>query len=171
MTTDDEADPEQMARTVVLRRLSSAPRTRKDLAEDLGRRGIPSDVIDRVLDRFTEVGLIDDAEYARLWVSSRHHSRGTARQSLRHELRAKGITDDDALEALEAIDDDRERARGLALVRSKLPSTSRLEPAARARRLVSMLMRRGYRQAEAVSIVKEAVAELDETLSGADESL
>ncbi|MDQ5974037.1 MAG: regulatory protein [Actinomycetota bacterium] len=171
MTTDDEADPEQMARTVVLRRLSSAPRTRKDLAEDLGRRGIPSDVIDRVLDRFTEVGLIDDAEYARLWVSSRHRSRGTARQSLRHELRAKGITDDDALEALEAIDDDLERARGLALVRSKLPSTSRLEPAARARRLVSMLMRRGYRQAEAVSIVKEAVAELDETLSGADESL
>lgn len=171
MTTDDEADPEQMARTVVLRRLSSAPRTRKDLAEDLGRRGIPSDVIDRVLDRFTEVGLIDDAEYARLWVSSRHRSRGTARQSLRHELRAKGITDDDALEALEAIDDDLERARGLALVRSKRPSTSRLEPAARARRLVSMLMRRGYRQAEAVSIVKEAVAELDETLSGADESL
>jgi regulatory protein len=171
VTTDDEADPEQMARTVVLRRLSSAPRTRKDLAEDLGRRGIPSDVIDRVLDRFTEVGLIDDAEYARLWVSSRHRSRGTARQSLRHELRAKGITDDDALEALEAIDDDLERARGLALVRSKLPSTSRLEPAARARRLVSMLMRRGYRQAEAVSIVKEAVAELDETLSGADESL
>jgi len=171
VTTDDEADPEQVARTVVLRRLSSAPRTRKDLAEDLGRRGIPSDVIDRVLDRFTEVGLIDDAEYARLWVSSRHRSRGTARQSLRHELRAKGITDDDALEALEAIDDDRERARGLALVRSKLPSTSRLEPAARARRLVSMLMRRGYRQAEAVSIVKEAVAELDETLSGADESL
>jgi len=171
VTTDDEADPEQMARTVVLRRLSSAPRTRKDLAEDLGRRGIPSDVIDRVLDRFTEVGLIDDAEYARLWVSSRHRSRGTARQSLRHELRAKGITDDDALEALEAIDDDREPGRGLALVRSKLPSTSRLEPAARARRLVSMLMRRGYRQAEAVSIVKEAVAELDETLSGADESL
>jgi regulatory protein len=171
VTPDDEADPEQVARTVVLRRLSSAPRTRKDLAEDLGRRGIPSDVIDRVLDRFTEVGLIDDAEYARLWVSSRHRSRGTARQSLRHELRAKGITDDDALEALEAIDDDLERARGLALVRSKLPSTSRLEPAARARRLVSMLMRRGYRQAEAVSIVKEAVAELDETLSGADESL
>ena len=171
MTPDDEADPEQVARTVVLRRLSSAPRTRKDLAEDLGRRGIPSDVIDRVLDRFTEVGLIDDAEYARLWVSSRHRSRGTARQSLRHELRAKGITDDDALEALEAIDDDLERARGLALVRSKLPSTSRLEPAARARRAVSMLMRRGYRQAGAVSIVKEAVAEPDETLSGADESL
>jgi regulatory protein len=171
VTTDDEADPEQVARTVVLRRLSAAPRTRKDLAEDLGRRGIPSEVIDRVLDRFTEVGLIDDAEYARLWVSSRHRSRGTARQSLRHELRAKGITDDDALEALEAIDDDLERARGLALVRSKLPSTSRLEPAARARRLVSMLMRRGYRQAEAVSIVKEAVADLDETLSGADESL
>lgn len=164
-----ETHPEESARATVLRRLSSAPRTRKDLAADLARRGIPDEVVERVLDRFTEVGLIDDAEYARLWVSSRHRSKGTTRQSLRYELRAKGIGEEDALEALDTIDDDAERTRGMALVRAKMSSTSRLDPQARARRLVTLLLRRGYRQAAAVSIVKEVVAELEDTLSDVDE--
>ena len=154
-----QQDPEGSARATVLRRLSSAPRTRKDLADDLARRGIPDDVAERVLDRFTEVGLIDDAQYARLWVSSRHRSKGTTRQSLKYELRAKGIGDDDATEALESIDDDAERARGLALVRSKMLSTSRLEPRVRARRLVTLLVRRGYRHADAESIYREAITD------------
>lgn len=166
-----EANPEESARATVLRRLASAPRTRKDLGDDLSRRGIPEDVIERVLDRFTEVGLIDDAEYARLWVASRHRSKGTARSSLKHELRAKGITDDDAVEALGDIDDEAERARGVVLVRSKMSSTSRLEPTARVRRLVTLLLRRGYRHGEAASIVAEVLGadavEVD-TLAGID---
>lgn len=161
---DPIEDPETVARAVVLRRLSAAPRTRKELAADLAKREIPDEVAQRVLDRFTEVGLIDDAEYARLWVSTRHRSKGTARNSLKYELRAKGITEDVAFEALGLIDDDAERARGLALVRAKLRSTHRLEPPARARRLVTVLLRRGYRQSEAVSIVREAVADLDDEL-------
>jgi len=134
-----QENPEESARATVLRRLASAPRTRKDL------------------DRFTEVGLIDDAEYARLWVASRHRSKGTARSSLKYELRAKGITDQDAFDALDEIDDDTERARGIALVRSKMSSTSRLEPTARMRRLITLLVRRGYRHGEAASIVAEAL--------------
>jgi len=168
---DPDADPTETAREIVLRRLAASPRTRKDLAEDLGRRGIDEDVIDRVLNRFTEVGLIDDADYARLWVTSRHRSKGTTRASLRHELRAKGIPDEVGAEALASIDDDAERERGVALVRSKLPSTARLEPAARARRLVTLLLRRGYRHGEAASIVAEVLGaeavEVD-TLAGAD---
>ena len=159
-------DPEQLARAVVLRRLSAAPRTRKELADDLGRRGVPEDVIGAVLDRFTEVGLIDDAEYARLWVGSRHRSRGTARASLRHELRAKGIDDDEAAEALDTIDDETERERGAELVRSKLSATSRLEPQARVRRLMSLLIRRGYRSSTALSIVKEVIAHDDWSSAG-----
>ena len=166
-----EENPEESARATVLRRLASAPRTRKDLADDLSRRGVPDEVIERVLDRFTEVGLIDDAEYARLWVGSRHRSKGTTRSSLKYELRAKGITDQDAFDALDEIDDDTERARGVALVRSKMSSTAHLEPTARVRRLVTLLLRRGYRHGEAASIVAEVLGaeavEVD-TLSGID---
>jgi len=168
---DPDTDPTDAAREIVLRRLSSAPRTRKDLSDDLNRRGIAEDVIESVLDRFTEVGLIDDAEYARLWVGSRHRSKGTTRSSLKYELRSKGITDQDAFDALDEIDDDTERARGLALVRSKLGSTARLEPTARIRRLVNLLLRRGYRHGEAASIVAEvlgAEAVEADTLAGID---
>ena len=154
-----DADPEQVARTVVLRRLSAAPRTRAELAGDLARRGIPDDVIDRVLTRFAEVGLIDDAEYARLWVSSRHRSKGTARGSLRRELRQKGIEDHDAAEALSGIDDEAELERARALVRNKARSMTRLEPAVRSRRLFSMLCRRGYPSSVAAGVVRDALAQ------------
>ena len=156
----DDADPEQVARTILLRRLSAAPRTRSELRGDLLRRGIPEEAADRVLDRFTEVGLIDDTAYAQLWVDSRQRTRGSARGVLRQELRSKGVSDDDAAVALEGIDEDAERARAVQLVQVKVRSMHRLEPDARARRLVSMLMRRGYRRGTALSVVTEVLGEL-----------
>ena len=157
---EEDADPEQVARTILLRRLSAAPRTRSELRTDLLRRGVPEDVADRVLDRFTEVGLIDDSAYAQLWVDSRQRTRGSARGVLRQELRSKGVSEDDAAVALEGIDDDAERARAVQLVQVKMRSMQRLEPKVRARRLVSMLMRRGYRQGTALSVVTEVLGEL-----------
>lgn len=156
----DDADPEQVARTILLRRLSAAPRTRSELRSDLLRRGLDEDVADRVLDRFTEVGLIDDSAFAQSWVDSRQRTRGSARGILRQELRSKGISDDDAALALEGIDEDAERARAAQLVQVKVRSMSRLEPEVRDRRLVSMLMRRGYRQGTALSVVTEVLGEL-----------
>lgn len=158
----DDADPEQVARTILLRRLSAAPRTRSELRTDLLRRGLAEDVADRVLDRFTEVGLIDDTAYAQLWVDSRQRTRGSARGVLRQELRAKGVSDDDAALALDGINEDAERSRAVALVQVKVRSMARLEPDVRKRRLVSMLMRRGYRQGTAVSVVTEVLGELRE---------
>ncbi len=155
-----EADPEQVARTVLLRRLTAAPRTRRDLRDDLLRRNIPEDVADRVLDRFTEVGLIDDAAYARMWVESRQRSRGSAGPRLRQELRAKGVPDDEVTAALETIDPEAERARAKQLVTAKLRSMTRVEPAVRARRLAAMLCRRGYSSQVAYSVVREVVADL-----------
>jgi regulatory protein len=156
----DDADPEQVVRTILLRRLSAAPRTRSELRSDLLRRGVAEDVADRVLDRFAEVGLIDDAAYAQLWVDSRQRTRGSARGVLRQELRAKGVSDDDAAVALEGIDDDAERSRAVQLVQVRLRSMQRLEPEVRVRRLVSMLMRRGYRRGTALSVVTEVLGEL-----------
>jgi regulatory protein len=158
-----EADPEQVARTVLLRRLTAAPRTRHDLREDLLRRNIPVEVADRVLDRFVEVGLVDDASYARMWVESRQRSRGTARPVLRQELRAKGVPAEHIDEVLEGVDPAQERARAAELVRRRLPSTARLDPVARMRRLSGMLVRRGYASSVAFSVVREVLeTEADE---------
>ena len=84
-------DPESVARGICLRALTGAPKTRKQLADLLAKRDVPEDAAEAVLDRFTEVGLIDDAAFARAWVSSRQAGRGLARRALSAELRAKGV--------------------------------------------------------------------------------
>ena len=101
------------------------------------------------------MGLVDDALFARLWVDSRHRSKGLARTALRQELRRKGVSDDDAREAFEGLDPDEEVATARSLVRRKLASTKGLAPEARLRRLAGMLARKGYGAALAYRVVKE----------------
>lgn len=157
-----EADPESVARAIVLRRLELAPRTRHELAVTLRERGVPQEVADAVLDRFVEVGLIDDAEFARSWVESRHRSRGAARPVLRQELRRKGVADALIDEALGQLTAEGESERARALVHRKLPSLSRYDDATKARRLSSMLMRRGYSGGTAATVVREAIGEFSD---------
>src|SRR6202045_3914428 len=93
-------DPEAQARQICLRLLTIAPRTRAQLAQALHRRGVPAEAAETVLSRFADVGLIDDAAFARAWVESRHHSRGLARRALTAELRQRGIPDGEVRSAV-----------------------------------------------------------------------
>lgn len=151
-----EADPATAARTIVLRRLNAAPRTRKDLHDDLLGRGIPPEVADAVLDRFVEIGLIDDADYAELFVASRRRSRGTAKPVLRQELRRKGVPDAQIADALESITDEQEFERAVQLVHAKLPALARYDDQTRQRRLFGLLQRRGYQAGVAAAAIRAA---------------
>ena len=159
-----QADPEGVARTIVLDSLTGQARTRKELADKLAKREVPDEVATELLDRFTEVGLIDDSAYARQWVESRHRSRGLAPRALAQELRRKGVGDEEAKEALEQIDEDDQRAAARALVDRKLRSMSGLEPQVATRRLAGMLARKGYAAGLAFSVVREALGERDDEL-------
>lgn len=162
-------DPETVARTVCLRMLTAAPRTRAELAEALAKRDVPDDVVDRVLDRFTEVGLIDDAAYADAWVRSRHAGRGLARRALVHELRRRGVDDELVQGAVEKLDPDEELATARALVARKLPGTRGLDRPRRIRRLAGMLARKGYPPGVAMRMVEEAIGtEGDDGIGTAD---
>ncbi len=153
------ADPLERAREICLQQLGFAPRTRSELAATLSKRGIPTDAADQVLGRFTEVGLIDDALFAQMWVTSRHRGRGLSSRALQQELRRKGVDDDVAGEALAALDPAQERLTARALVDRKLPSTRGLAVDARVRRLAGMLARKGYSGGVAFSVVREALAD------------
>jgi regulatory protein len=150
------------ARQICLTQLGRSARTRAQLAEALRRRGIPDDIVERVLDRFTEIQLIDDAGYAEMFVRSRHRDRGLARRALAYELRRRGVDADVAGEALEVVDDDDEAATARRLVAAKLPATRGLDPQRRLRRLVGMLARKGYGPGVALAAVKDALAEEDD---------
>jgi regulatory protein len=154
---DELGDPESAARGICLRALTGAPKTRQQLADLLEQRGIPEDAAETVLDRFTEVGLIDDAAYARAWVSSRQAGRGLARRALSAELRAKGIEPEIAAEAVEAVGDDDEREAARRLVDRKVGAMRRLDRPTATRRLMGMLARKGYNGGLAAAVVREAL--------------
>jgi regulatory protein len=153
-----DADPESAARGIVLRKLTAAPRSRAQLEADLAAREVPDDVAKRVLDRFTEVGLVDDAAFAESWVRSRHAGRGLSRRALRHELRQKGVDDETAGAAVEEIGPDEESAAAAALVARRLPATRGLAAEVRVRRLAGMLARKGYPGGMSLQVVRDALA-------------
>lgn len=150
-------DPESVARGLCLRALTGAPKTRQQLADLLARRGVPEAAAVAVLDRLGEVGLIDDAAFARAWVSSRQAGRGLARRALTAELRAKGVDPEVAAQAVEAVDDEDERAAARLLVERRLRGMGRLDRATASRRLVGMLARKGYGGGLAAAVVREAL--------------
>lgn len=154
---DVPADPESVARLICLRLLTSAPRTRAQLADALKRRGVPADAAERVLGRFGEVGLIDDAMFATSWVESRHYGRRLGRRALAAELGQRGVAREDIEAAVEKLSVETERATALALVEGKIASTAGQPYQARVRKLVGMLARKGYSASLAYSVVSEAL--------------
>ena len=156
-----EADPESVARKILLNQLTGQARTRKELAEKLAQKLVPDDVAVRLLDRFTEVGLIDDDAFARQWIASRQPGKGLARRALAQELRRKGVADETAREALDEVDPADEETAARGLVRKKLRTLSRVDDTAATRRLVGMLARKGYGAGLAFAIVREELAAAD----------
>jgi regulatory protein len=156
-----ESTREEQARALCLRLLTARARTRAELAGQLGKRGYPEDVSTRVLDRLTDVGLVDDRDFAEQWVRSRHVNAGKGKRALASELRTKGIDDQLIADALADVDGDAERVRAERLVADKLRReklTDDADEAKVARRLVGMLARRGYHQSMAFDVVKVALA-------------
>jgi regulatory protein len=158
-----EADPESVARKILLDQLTGQARSRKELKDKLASRNVPEDVATRLLDRFEEVGLIDDDAFARSWVQSRGSGggRALARRALAQELRRKGIADEVAREALDEVDPADEEAAARALVRKKLRSLASVDDTTATRRLVGMLARKGYGSGLAFAVVRQELAQAD----------
>jgi regulatory protein len=150
-----EADPESVARRILLDQLTGRARSRADLEKKLAQRHVPGDVATRLLDRFEEVGLVDDAAFAREWVTQRQQGRGLARRALAQELRRKGIDDEVARDALGDVEESDEVEAARMLVRRKLRSVQGLETDKAVRRLVGMLARKGHSSGVAYRVVRE----------------
>ena len=148
-----------MARQICLHQLEFAPRTRAELAAVLTKRGVADEVAETVLGRFAEVGMIDDALFSQMWVTSRHRGKGLAGRALAQELRRKGVDDEIAREAVSTLDPEVEVETARALVRRKMVSTQGLATDARVRRLAGLLARKGYGAGLAFRLVKEELAD------------
>ena len=160
MAEGPDADPESVARTILLDQLTGRARSRQELADKLASRNVPTHVATRLLDRFEEVGLVDDEAFARAWISGRGASagKGLATRALAQELRRKGVADEVVREALDEVDPAEEEQAARALVRKKLRSLARVDDTTATRRLVGMLARKGYGAGLAYAVVRDELA-------------
>ncbi|GAB2549424.1 regulatory protein RecX [Brachybacterium huguangmaarense] len=144
----------------LLRLLSTRRRSEGELRARLREREVPADVAHEAIARTARAGLLDDAAFARDWVSQRRALRGLSDEALRRELHAKGVAHEHIATAL-ALGEDDEEDRARALVRDRL----RRDEAALladvdgsfrgrvARRLDGHLRRKGYDGALALRVI------------------
>ncbi|MEP6650229.1 MAG: regulatory protein RecX [Lapillicoccus sp.] len=159
---DREPNPEDVARAIVLKQLSTAPRSRQQLSDKLRQRGCPEDAASRVLDRMEAVGLVDDEAYAQMVVRSKQATRGLAKRALAHELRGKGVADRTIAEAVGSIDTESERALAEQVAGKTMRRLAGLDPQIQARRLAGVLGRKGYPPSVVYAVVRAAVNDAPE---------
>lgn len=141
---DYEPDPYSVATRIAVDALSRRARSRGELAQLLQKKGVPVEIIDRLLDRLVAQKLIDDRVFAQEWSQLRHRSKGLSRRVLAQELRHKVIAPEVIEDALSHITHDDEVIAARNLVAKKLRSLSRFDDEVKRRRVHALLARKGY---------------------------
>ncbi|WP_129673756.1 regulatory protein RecX [Candidatus Chloroploca sp. Khr17] len=130
-----------------MRLLDARPRSRAEVRLRLRQKEHPPQVIDQVLERLQDLGLLDDAAFSRYWVENRQRFRPRGVRALVAELRSKGVDRDTIATALAEVGADAEGERQAAeqVARSVLARYCACpDRATFQRRLGGLLQRRGF---------------------------
>jgi regulatory protein len=151
------ADIEAAYRTV-LRALEIRSYARADLGRRLQRKGHPRAAVEAALERAAELGLLDDAAFARNYVQTRA-ARGRGPSRLARDLLSMGIARsliERALVAEWPEGSDRS-AVPLALAQKRAAQLGGLPRQTRRRRVLAYLARRGFSGREVTEMVEKVV--------------
>ena len=154
----ESQDPEARARGLLLDSLSRSARTRGQLSEMLERKGVSEEVAEAALDRFTELGLVDDAAYAEAFTRSRHEHKGLGSRAIAYELRRRSVPDELVQEAVSVLDSEQEQHTASRLAAERQARMRGLPREVQARRLAGFLARKGYGGEMVGRAVREALA-------------
>lgn len=135
------ADEQDRAYEMSLDFLSFRPRSQDEVTRWLERKEFAPSTIQFVIERLSLAGLLNDQDFAQVWVRNRQQFSPRGTLALRHELRQKGIADsliDDTVQQLDQTDG----AYRAATQQSR--RWQHLEPADFRRKLYAFLQRRGF---------------------------
>jgi regulatory protein len=159
------AEGSDKALQAAYRLLEVRPRSVAEIRERLQRKAFTPEQSDAAIVRLTELGMLDDSVFARMWVENRQASRPRGMSALRDELRRKGIDRAvaDTILSDEALTGD-ESGRALAIARDALKKyAGSPNRAVFQRRLGGYLQRRGCGFDTIGPIVDMLWAELQES--------
>jgi len=123
--------------------LDYCARSARELTNALRRKGYVEPAVEAVMARLGETGLIDDAGYARR-MAEVQSTKPVGLYAFKRKLKAKGISDEDAEEALAAFDDEQQRAAALEAAQRLYRKYEALPPREARAKLSQALARRGF---------------------------
>ncbi|MFH1790768.1 MAG: regulatory protein RecX [Candidatus Omnitrophota bacterium] len=131
------------AKKYAYRLLSIRPRSCRELADRLARRGAKEDVIRITVAGLKAEGLIDDLKFSKAWISSRLRLNPKGAAAIGRELNKKGVSEETIKRALsEECVDDMKTAMGAA--RERMKKLKGLPAAVRKRKLFAYMAQRGF---------------------------
>ncbi|MBM7843348.1 RecX family transcriptional regulator [Herpetosiphon giganteus] len=126
--------------------LAARPRSSQEIRTRLRKREFPDEHIDLAIEKLAQIGLVNDAAFARFWVENRQQHRPRGARAIQAELSQKGVQRDLISEVLnELTDQDEEQERAFSVARSALRRYAN-EPTKMAfsRKMAGLLQRRGF---------------------------
>ncbi|MCK4224990.1 MAG: RecX family transcriptional regulator [candidate division Zixibacteria bacterium] len=134
---------ENEAKEVALRFLSFRRRTEKEIKDKLKKKGLDERTIKSTIAKLKDYDLINDSEFATAWVKERLAYKPRGKKLLRQELWKKGIKKDIINQVTEELCQDEDKSASELLEKIKKRYKS-LEPKVARRRMLSLLLRRGF---------------------------
>jgi regulatory protein len=135
-------DPLQHALGIALKYLSRRDRSVHEMRVKLERSAIDGRVADEAIGRLLDLGLLDDARFARLFAEDKRTLEGWGSGRIERALAARGISPELVQEALGTASAESEFDRALSLLRQRFPAAPQNR---RDRdRALGVLLRKGY---------------------------
>jgi regulatory protein len=152
-----ERDAAEKAYDRAIHFLSYRPRSRAEVERNLAQAGTDEAAIQAAIERLTQQGLLDDAEFARFWVENRERFRPRGARALRQELRQKGVDEEITAAALSDLD-PAANAYAAAQPRAlRMAALAQSDARSFRQKLSSYLLRRGFD----FEVVREIVTRLE----------
>jgi len=153
----EEEDEVEKGYQGALLSISRRPHAEQEIRRKMQRRGLSRSVQESVLNRLRSVALLDDAEFARIWVENRTAFRPRGARALAIELRQKGISRAEIDSALEGFDEAEAAYRAGQKAAHRWKNVSKEEFR---KKIGSYLSRRGFSYPMISSVISRLMAEI-----------
>jgi len=103
LQTEDELE---ITYQKALHYLGYRPRSSSEVRQNLLKRGVSDELVEKTITRLRQAGLVNDQEFARAWIENRNTFQPRSKSALRFELHRKGLSDELVQPVLDELVDD-----------------------------------------------------------------
>lgn len=147
------------AQTFAVNYLSYRPRSSKEIQDHLRKKGFSPDLGRKVVQHLQKQGLVNDVEFARMFVRDKLKKKQVGKAWIRRALYEKGVSShivEKTFKEYVSDDDQEQAAHQLAEKRLRLAGASfeKLDQNKKRKRLFNYLLRRGFSSEVALKTVR-----------------